>query len=345
MRLRFSVENPYAPRAAVTIRPGMRETKTMQRTSGRKSNAANRTGFAAVAVLLLATTALAGCTNSQGTITQAGSSTVLPIALAWAEEVAQLGISVAPAGGGSGAGASKLCAGEVDIGDMSREMRQSEIDTCRANGIDPWPWKVAFDGLTVVVNPDNDWVDYLSVEELRHIWTSKNSAQTWADVRDGWPDQAIVLYGPDEDSGTYEYFNEVILEHDCGSDGESVCIRDDFTPSADDNVLVEGVAQSRNGIGHFGFAYYLDNQNRIQSVAVQDEGAAEAVEPTFATIADGSYSPLSRPIFMVTDGKPAPDTPIHAYFTYAMNDGQAIIREVGYVELDQATLNVQRGWL
>lgn len=317
----------------------------MEPNSEMMMNAAKRCAAAVLAVLLIASSGLAGCMDSRGTITQAGSSTVLPIALAWAEELAKQGVSVAPAGGGSGAGASKLCAGEVDIGDMSRELKQSEVDACRANGIEPLAWKVAYDGLTVVVNPENDWVDYLSVQELQHIWTSENPARTWADVRDGWPEQEIVLYGPDEDSGTYEYFNEVILEHDCGSSGDGVCIRDDFTPSADDNVLVEGVSQSRHGIGHFGFAYYIDNQERVRSVPIQDAGADEPVEPTFATIADGSYSPLSRPVFMVTDGNPEPDTPLHAYFTYAMNEGQDIVREVGYVELDDETLETQRGWL
>lgn len=301
-------------------------------------------------VALLAGAALAGCAEDggennagdvpTGTIQQAGSSTVLPIAEAWAEELAATTngqIQVVVAGGGSGRGASALCAGEVDIGDMSREMKQSEIDSCRANGVEPLAWKVAYDGLTVVVHPENDFVDHLTVEELHHIWRAEDPAQTWADVRAGWPDEAIVLYGPDADSGTYEYFNEVILE------GEAP--RSDYTPSPRDEVLVEGVAADRNAIGHFGFAYYTENQGRLRAVPIAPEEGADPVEPSFETIADGSYAPLGRPVFMVTDGAPEPGTPLHYYFEFAMNEGQEIVREVGYVELDEATLEEQRGRL
>lgn len=247
------------------------------------------------------------------------------------------GIQVVVAGGGSGAGASKLCAGEVDIGDLSRELTEGEIQDCRSNGIEPVTWEVAFDGITVAVNPQNDWVDHLTVQELEHIWRPDDPAETWSDVREGWPDREIVLFGPDSDSGTYDYFVETIL-------GEDAAPRQDYTPSADDNVLVEGVAQSRDALGYFGFAYYDENRDRLKAVPIQD-GDGDPVSPSQGTIGDGSYTPLSRPVFMVTDGVPQDGTPLHTYFSYAMGDGQEIVPEVGYVPLDQATLEEQRGWL
>jgi len=295
-------------------------------------------------VLLVASMTLAGCASpsdnpdggATGSLVQVGSSTVFPIAEAWAEELGPRGIEVAVSGGGSGKGASAICAGEADIGDMSRPLKDSEIANCRANGIEPQVWSVAYDGLSVVISKNNDFIDHLSIEELNHIWRSTDTARKWSDVRAGWPEQTIVRFGPDSDSGTYEYFNEAIL-------GDEP-ITDDFTPSADDNVLVEGVSREKYAIGHFGFAYYLNNADKVQAVAVQ-EGDGAAVTPSFETIADGSYSPLSRPIFMITNGKPAAGTALHSYLSYAMADGQALIRVVGYVELDTATLETQRGWL
>lgn len=312
----------------------------------------NQTTFSVFATSILAAAALAGCAGGNstdqtdtadipaGTLQQAGSSTVFPIAEAWAEEIAAVSggkIQVTVAGGGSGRGASAICAKEVDIGDMSRAMKQSEIDGCRANGVEPQVWKVAFDGLTVVVNPSNDFVDSLSVEELNHIWRSDAPAQRWSDVRAGWPDEEIVLFGPDSDSGTYEYFNEVILEAEAP--------RSDYTPSPRDEILVEGVATEPFAIGHFGFAYFTGSADRLRAVPIVPAGGTEGVEPTFETIADGSYTPLGRPIYMVTNGIPAEGTPLRYYFEYAMNDGQKVIRDVGYVELDAATLTEQRGWL
>lgn len=302
-----------------------------------KASTSHRTPRAFLFATILLAMPLAGCAGGPGqdTIVQAGSSTVLPVAEAWASELAQQGIQVVVSGGGSGAGASKLCAGEVDIGDMSRELKESEIARCEANGIDPLVWKVAFDGLSVVVHHDNDWVDCLTVEELGHIWRADDPAQRWSEVREGFPDREIKLFGPDSDSGTYEYFNEVILH------GETP--RSDHQASSNDNDLVTGVSREPDAIGHFGFAYYQENTDVLKIVPV--DGGEGCVEPTFATIGDGSYAPLSRPIFMVTDGAPKPGTPLHAYFTYAMGEGQELIRDVGYVALDPDTLEAQRAWL
>ncbi|HLE97327.1 MAG TPA: phosphate ABC transporter substrate-binding protein PstS family protein [Candidatus Thermoplasmatota archaeon] len=311
---------------------------------------------------LLVAAALAGCAGSAPpplvdtderdpdtnpvTLKQAGSSTVEPLAAAWAEDLSAQGLQVVVAGGGSGAGASKLCAKEVDLGDLSRTMKQSEIDACRQNGVEPVAWHVAYDGLSVVVAGSNTFVDELSVEELRHIWRAEAPAQKWSDVRAGWPDRDVVLFGPDSDSGTFEYFNEVILGKTCGADGAQQCPpRSDYTYSADDNVLVEGVAGSPDALAHFGFAYFLENEARLKAVPVRPVGAAQAVTPTFESIADGTYTPLSRPLFVYTDGMPASGNAIHRYFTYVYGDGQTIVREVGYVELDAAKLAEMKGRL
>lgn len=299
-----------------------------------------------IVALVVATLTLAGCagkTNDPGErLSQAGSSTVLPLAEAWAEEMAAAGVQVVVAGGGSGAGASKLCAKEIDLGDMSRPMKDSEVAQCRANGVDPVAWKVAYDGVTVVVNKDNTFVDHLTVSELRHIWRADSPAQTWADVRAGWPAERIVLYGPDTDSGTYEYFNEEILGKDCGADKKQICPpRNDYTPSANDDVLVEGVARSPFAIGHFGFAYFESNSGELNAVPIQADDASPPVAPTFDSIADGSYRPLGRPLFVYTDGVPAAGTPEHSYLSYVFTDGQKIVREVGYVEMDERSLDDQ----
>lgn len=316
-----------------------------------------------IAAGLLLAAALAGCAQEApaprttspapttdgaptGSLQQAGSSTVFPIAAEWARELQKRGIQVTVASGGSGAGASKLCAKEVDLGDLSREMKESEVSQCRANGVEPKAWRVAYDGLTVVVSKQNDFVDHLSVEELKSIWQDGSTVRTWADVRAGWPAEAIQLYGPDTDSGTYEYFNEVILGKGCGADQKSVCpSRDDYTPSPDDNILVEGVASSRYALGHFGFSYYEENADRLKAVPIRAAGAAAPVEPRFETIADGSYAPLSRPLYMYTDGVPPDGTALHAYLTYAFGEGQAIIQSVGYVALDEPTIASQRAEL
>ena len=295
---------------------------------------------------------VAGCagegndSTAGGTIQQAGSSTVYPIAEAWDEELAAQGIQVTVAGGGSGAGASKLCRNEIDLADLSRAMKQSEVEQCKANGVDPVEWIVAFDGLSVVVSKENDFVDHLTIEELRRMWASGSAVRTWADVRAGWPEEPIKLYGPDSDSGTYEYFVEEVLGASCGADGKELCApRSDYTYSAEDTVLVEGVRESPYALGYFGYAYYYENEGSLRAVPIVAEGASEPVAPSFETIRDGSYTPFSRPLYIYTNGVPADGTLTQEYLAYAFGDGQAIVREVGYVELDDATLQAMRDQL
>ncbi len=275
------------------------------------------------AIFAIVAVALSGCT-SPPSISQEGSSTVLPLAEIWAEDFGlRTGTIVSVAGGGSGHGASGLCGRELDLGDMSRAMTDSEKEACRANGIEPAEWKVAFDGLSVVVSKANGFVTDLSVDQLFQIFTG--GAAAWSDVTpviEGAPDTAITLCIPDNESGTYEYFLEEILEgHDATADFASKAQQ-----SADDNILVSCIAGDDAAIGFFGFAYVGSNADKVKPVAIN------GIHPTPQTIEDGSYSPLSRPLYIYT----ASDIqgPVYDYIRYIMtDDGQALVPEVGYVKL------------
>lgn len=265
-----------------------------------------------------------GGTIRDGAIRQEGSSTVLPIAERWAEDFGvkrQVDINVG--GGGSGRGATGLCNGELDIGDMSRELKDSEKEVCQAKGIEPVEWWVAFDGLSVVVSKKNTFVNDLSVEQLDHIFRSGDHATRWNQVDPTYPDRPIQLCYPDEDSGTYEYFNDEIL------DGEEPRRGDGVSQSSDDNVIVRCLQDNADAIGYFGFAYLLENEDSLRAVSV------EGVAPSFQTISDGSYSPLGRPIYMYTNG--VPTGLLGDYFHYAFHPegGQSLVRDAGYVELDE----------
>lgn len=265
-------------------------------------------------------------TLNKGWIQQAGSSTVLPIAQAWADDFGtSRGIQIKVAGGGSGAGGKGICQGELDIGDQSRPMKQSEFDLCAEHGVDPVAWTVAYDGLSVVVSKSNSFAKDLSEAQLKQIFVA-GGASTWKDVDSSFPAEPIQRCAPDAESGTWDYFDEVIMD---GAD-----LHDDAERSADDNALVSCTAGSQYAIGFFGFAYLKANEDKLQAVKVNGVG------PSFETIADGSYSPLSRPIFMVTDGVPEEGTILHDYFSYAFHPegGQALVETVGYVALDPAKL-------
>ncbi|MFA5942872.1 MAG: PstS family phosphate ABC transporter substrate-binding protein [Candidatus Thermoplasmatota archaeon] len=286
------------------------------------------------------------CTSSGSrvTINQAGSSTVLPIAEAWAEEFGScLNANIVVGGGGSSSGIQKFCRGELDIGDASRPIKQSEIDTCRAIGIDPVEFTVAIDGLSVVVSDSNSFVDCLTVAQLNKIWTADKSKQVsnWKDLNPAWPDQTIRLFGPGTDSGTLDYFREVIIR---AFDGSTAELRSDFTPSEDDNVLVQGVASSQYALGYFGLAYFEENQDKLNVVKVDAGKGAGCVEPTPADVESGKYAPLSRPIFMYVDG--IPTGTLKAYFEQGYStDGQDIVEEVGYIRLPPAKLDEMRAKL
>ncbi len=260
-----------------------------------------------------------------------GSSTVFPITEAVAEEFGKSGGGKVIVGiSGTGGGFKRFCRGETDISDASRPIKQKEIDACREGGVQYVELPVAYDGLAVVVNPQNSWVDYLTVEELKKIWEpgAQGVVTMWSQVRGGFPAREIQLFGPGTDSGTFDYFTEVV-------NGKSGSSRGDYTASEDDNVLVEGVASSPGGLGYFGLAYYEENADRVKVVPVKDKGSA--VVPSKDTVINGTYAPLSRPLFIYVNKDSLKAKPLVAKFVrYYLENAAALSEEVGYVPLPQS---------
>jgi phosphate transport system substrate-binding protein len=255
-----------------------------------------------------------------------GSSTVFPISEAMAEEfqIANPGVRVTVGISGTGGGFKKFCAGETDISDASRPIKPTEIDLCAENGIEAIEIPVAWDGLTVVRNPANDWATCMTVDELARLWRPGSTIQTWNQIRADWPDQEIELYGPDTDSGTFDYFTEAIV-------GEEDASRNDYTASADDNVLVVGVEGDAGSLGYFGFAYYEESSDRLGAVAI-DNGDG-CVLPSRATIEDGSYAPLSRPMYIYVKPDALAKPQVRAFVEFYLENATALVPEVGYVPL------------
>lgn len=255
-----------------------------------------------------------------------GSSTVFPITEAVAEEFLAVHPDVkVPVGvSGTGGGFKKWIAKETDISDASRPIKDQEAADAKAAGIEYIELEVAFDGLSVLVNPENTWVESLTVEELKKIWAPDSTVKTWQDVRPEWPADAIKLYAPGTDSGTFDYFTEEI-------NGESGAIRPDFTASEDDNVLVQGIAGDKNALGFFGFAYYEENQDKLKLVAI-DSGSGPIL-PNFDTIKDGTYKPLSRPLFMYVNKESLSRPEVKSFLTFYLESAKDIVKSVGYVAL------------
>ncbi|MEN8143638.1 MAG: PstS family phosphate ABC transporter substrate-binding protein [Gemmatimonadota bacterium] len=261
-----------------------------------------------------------------GLIAIDGSSTVFPISQAMAEEfqIANSGVQVTVGISGTGGGFKKFCAGETDISDASRPIKESELQRCMENGIEPIELRVAWDGLTVVANPSNDWAMCMTTDELKRTWQPESSIQTWGDIRSGWPAEELKLYGPDTDSGTFDYFTEAIV-------GEGGASRPDYTASADDNVLVIGVQGDDTALGYFGFAYYEENSDKLRSVAV-DAGNG-CVSPTRETIENGTYAPLSRPMFVYVAANSLAKAEVRAFVDFYLASATELVPEVGYVPL------------
>ncbi len=283
------------------------------------------TATLAVALLVVACEKTSGL---GGTIEIDGSSTVFPISEAMAEEFSLLhrGVRVTVGVSGTGGGFQRFCAGETDINDASRPIKASEIEECRENGIEFIEVAVAFDGLSVVVNPDNDFVDHLTVEELNRIWGPDDPADRWSDVRPEWPDKSIELFGPDVDSGTFDYFTEVI-------NGASGASRPDYTASTDDNVLIIGVAGEKFGLGYFGFSFFINNIDRLRAVPI-DNGAGP-VGPSAESINSGEYAPLSRPLLIYVNAASLDDLEVATFLEFYLTEGRALVDspEIGYVQL------------
>ncbi|NQW17003.1 MAG: PstS family phosphate ABC transporter substrate-binding protein [Chloroflexi bacterium] len=264
-----------------------------------------------------------------GTVEIDGSSTVFPISQAVAEEFrkVQSGVQIPVGISGTGGGFKRFAVGETDISDASRPIKDSEREKAAANGIEFVEIRVAFDGLSIMVSKDNDFAQCLTTAELSRIWAPGSSVDNWNEVRSSFPDQKLRLYGPDTDSGTFDYFTDEI-------NGEEGASRPDYTASADDNVLVQGIAGDRNSLGYFGYAYYVENKDKLNLVAVDSGTGCIAPEPK--TINDGSYSPLSRPLFIYVNTKSLERPEVKAFVNYYLENAAELSAEVGYVGLSQA---------
>jgi len=270
-------------------------------------------------------------TTLEGSIKIDGSSTVFPITEAVAEEYrseapkVQITIGVS----GTGGGFQKFGRGETDISNASRTIKESEIKLCEENDITYHGIMVAYDGMAILVNPENDWVSSITVEELNKVWEpdAQNTITRWNQIRPEWPDAELRLYGAGTASGTYDYFTKVIV-------GESGSSRGDFTASEDDNVLVQGIKSDVNALGFFGLAYYEENKEDLKLVPV-DNGDGPVL-PTTETVSNNSYDPLSRPIFIYVNSEAVKRAEVVDFINFYLSNAKLLCKEVGYVPLPDA---------
>jgi phosphate transport system substrate-binding protein len=263
-----------------------------------------------------------------GTTDIDGSSTVFPITEAmvedWGDSIggsARLVIGIS----GTGGGFKKFCSGDIDINDASRPIKPSEVEKCREKGVEFIELPVAIDGLTVGVNPDNDFAQCVTIEELHTMWQpeAEGKINRWNQIREEWPDERIRLYGPGVDSGTFDYFTETI-------NGEAQASRGDFTSSERDNVLVQGIAGDKGSLGYFGYSYFVENQDKLKMVGV-DSGNG-CIFPTDETINDGTYSPLSRPLFIYVSMEAWADQEVKDFVSYYVSyERSDLLKELGFV--------------
>jgi phosphate transport system substrate-binding protein len=261
-----------------------------------------------------------------------GSSTVFPITEAMAEEFqkAKKGkVKVTVGIAGTGGGFKKFCRGETDISDASRPILKQEMEACKGAAIEYFELPIAYDALTVIVNPKNDWVKALTVPDLKKMWepSAQSKVTNWNQVRSEWPNAPLKLFGPGADSGTFDYFTEAIV-------GKAKSSRGDFTASEDDNVLVQGIANDRNALGYFGFSYYVENQNKLKAVPI-DVGKGP-VAPSPKTVEDGTYQPLSRPIFIYVSKKSMDKPEVKEFVEFYLKNAPTLVKQVKYVPLPQS---------
>ena len=294
----------------------------------------------ATAIALLSVAASAPQSGSQlatlkGEIRVDGSSTVYPITEAVAEDFSKAakGVRTTVGVSGTGGGFKRFCKGETDISDASRPITKSEAETCKGANIEFVELPVAYDGLCIAISKQNTWATKLTLDQIRKIYSASGTAKTWKDLDSAWPDRAIKVYSPGTDSGTFDYFKEVTV----GKDGK---VRSDMSVSEDDNVLVNGVAGDRDAIGYFGFAYYVENKDKLVAVAV-DNGKG-AVLPSDATILDGSYEPFSRPVFIYVNRKSADRPEVGAFVDFYLQQAAALSKEVGYTPLPESIYGTAR---
>lgn len=301
----------------------------------------NSFAFSALVLLTLIFAACARTTDTgtgsgsdlSGTILADGSSTVFPITEAVAEEFQKEFPNVRVTAGvsGTGGGFQKFCNDETDLQNASRPVKDSETQACSANGIEFIELTVANDGLAVVVNKDNTWAECLTTDELKKIWEPDSQVGNWSQVRSGFPNRPLRLFGPGTDSGTFDYFTDVI-------NGEEGASRTDYTPSEDDNVLVQGVQGDEGALGYFGFAYFNENRETLNDVAV-DSGSG-CVTPSDETVRSGDYAPLSRPLFLYVKKSAVAKPELNEFVDFYLANVSSLLADVGYTPLDDAALQV-----
>ena len=274
----------------------------------------------------------AACERGGGVIRVGGSSTVFPISAAVAKEFqktehSKVNIEIS----GTSGGFRKFCTGELDIAEASRPIKASEVEPCGKNGVEYIEVPVAYDGLAILVNPTNSWVERITVGELKKMWEpeAQGKVKTWSQIRAGWPDKELHLYGAGVDSGTYDYFTEAIVLREHSSRG-------DFTSSEDDNVLVQDVARDELALGFFGYAYFLKNKGILKLVPVDDENPGNGVGPILPsqeTVRNGTYQPLSRPLFLYIAKKSLNRPEVGEFVNFYLERGRRLVDQVGYIPL------------
>jgi len=294
-------------------------------------------GAAATVAALAAVAAPASTGELKGTITADGSSTVGPYTTAAAEAFQKLHPKVRITVGisGTGGGFERFCRGETDISDASRPIKQaSEAKTCRENGVRYMAFAVANDGLSVVVNKQNTWAKCLTVAELKRIWEPGSKITNWKEVRPGFPDVPLKLFGAGTDSGTFDYFTEAIV-------GKARASRSDYQATEDDNVTVQGVAGEKGGLGYFGFSYYEENQDKLRLVAI--DGGKGCILPSVRTVQNGTYKPLGRPLFIYVKLTSFKRPEVQAFVKYILDNEQAIAKKARFISLtDKQLRNAKR---
>jgi phosphate transport system substrate-binding protein len=270
-----------------------------------------------------------GLANLVGKVEIDGSSTVAPISMAVADAFAVKcpKVSVPVLISGTGGGFKRFVIGEIDVSDASRPIKKAERESARTNGVEFHEVPVAYDGLTIVVHPANDWAKTLTIDQIKKIFRADSAAKKWSDVDPAWPAREIKVFSPGTDSGTFDYFKEVVA-----ADG---AIRDDMSVSEDDNTLVLGVSQTPDAIGFFGIAYFVENKDKLKAVPVVNPKSGQPVSPTNETITSGEYAPFSRPLFIYVNAKSLRRPEVRVFVEFYLQKAAELSAKVGYVPLPQ----------
>jgi phosphate transport system substrate-binding protein len=329
---------PTTPHRATASVPGLTDTDTLE-TGNPFMNMARSKRIIALAITLAATLLVScrsqapqepGQVELSGEIKIDGSSTVYLITEKMAAAFRSLhpNVKISIGVSGTGGGFKKFANNETDISDASRPIRPAEAEACRKNGIEYLELKVGIDGLAVIIHPENTWARKLTVEQLHHIWRPNNPAQRWKDLDPNWPDEKIELFGAGTDSGTFDYFTEVI-------NGKEKVSRPDYTATEDDNVTINGVASSKYALGYLGVAYYEENKDKVAVAAIRDRNSEEYVLPTPENVLSGKYRPLSRPLFIYVKLASLKRPEVQEFVRFYLRRSD-LVRQSGYIELPLA---------